>query len=172
MELNNKIKELDEKNTALEQKAKQLEEKNAKLYIKTLENKYYDAYTIGLTHFNSASSHPKYYWNSMRAYCNALLYATEGGHLPLEEAFKALGNKLIYCIENIKKAHENIDNIKEGNDNLPAYDERLIIINQVESAIKSINNNIKDKKDIHNISYKYIEFSKEFSDFIHKYNEY
>lgn len=171
MELNNKIKELDEKNTALELKAKQLEEMSENLDKKALQNKYFNAYTIGLTHFNSASSKPKYYWNSMRAYCNALRYATEGGH-PIQEAFDALCKKMICCLDNIKKNHENINNIVEETDNQPAYDVRLIIINEVSSAINAIDINIKDVKNIHSMSYNYQKFSREFFAFINDYNEY
>ncbi|MBR4994680.1 MAG: hypothetical protein IKY82_01325 [Alistipes sp.] len=172
MELNNKIKELDEKSIALEQKAKQLEEMNKNLIKKALQNEYYNAYTIGLTHFNNASSQPQYYWNSMRAYCNALQCATEGGHDPLKEAFEAISKKLICCIDNIKSVHANTDNIVDGNDNLPAFDIRLIIINEVSNAINAIDTNIKDKKDIESISYNYRKFKNEFFSFINDYKEY
>lgn len=139
MELNKRIKELDDKNQILEQKTRDIDAMSNNL----LECKYYNAYTIGLTHFYNAETKPKYYWNSLRAFCNALKYASNGGH-NIEESVDALSKKMQICLDKIKEVHKDIDNITVCNNDLPEYAKRIKMLNEIEETLKDVNSSIKN----------------------------
>ena len=109
-----------------------------------MECKYYNAYTIGLTYFNNADSKPKYYWNSLRAFCNALKYASNGGH-NIEESIDALSKKMLICLDKIKEVHKNIDNILKSNNDLPEYTNRIKMLNEIEETLKVVNSSLKNR---------------------------
>ncbi len=140
MELNKRIKELDDKNQILEQKTRDIDAMSNNL----LECKYYNAYTIGLTHFYNAETKPKYYWNSLRAFCNALKYASNGGH-NIEESVDALSKKMQICLDKIKEVHKDIDNITVCNNDLPEYAKRIKMLNEIEETLNIVNSSLKNR---------------------------
>ncbi len=149
MELNKRIRDLDEKDKELEQKTEDIDEYHKKL----LECKYYNAYTIGLSHFNNAKSEPKYYWNSLRAYCNALLYATEGGH-DIEEAIDALCHKMQECLSAIKDYHKDWKNITDENEYIPVYPKRVRMADEINDTLKKIHTNLGQTENSNFTSFK------------------
>ena len=158
MELNKRIKELDDKNQILEQKTRDIDAMSNNL----LECKYYNAYTIGLTHFYNAETKPKYYWNSLRAFCNALKYASNGGH-NIEESVDALSKKMQICLDKIKEVHKDIDNITVCNNDLPEYAKRLNMLTEIEETLKIVNSSLKNRELD---SFKIVErFTKDCEDF-------
>jgi hypothetical protein len=140
MELNERIRDLDNKNQILEKKTRDVDVMSNNL----LECKYYNAYTIGLTHFYNADTKPKYYWNSLRAFCNALKYASKGGH-NIEESIDALSKKMQICLDKIKEAHKNIDNILVCNNDLPEYAKRLNMLTEIEETLNIVNSSLKNR---------------------------
>lgn len=158
MELNKKIRDLDEKNKELEQKAKDIDEFHKEL----LKCKYYNAYTIGLTHFNNAKSEPRYYWNSLRAYCNALLYATEGGH-DIGEAIDALCYKMQECLNILKHSHNGLNNILIENEYMPSFSKRVNMVNEIKDTLIKIHENLKQTESANFTEFKNecIEFFKD-----------
>lgn len=140
MELNERIRDLDNKNQILEQKTRDIDAMSNNL----LECKYYNAYTIGLTHFYNAETKPKYYWNSLRAFCNALKYASNGGH-NIEESVDALSKKMQICLDKIKEVHKDIDNITVCNNDLPEYAKRLNMLTEIEETLNIVNSSLKNR---------------------------
>lgn len=93
-----KLKELEEKKNILTQEIQELKEAK-------LECRYYNAYTIGCIRYQMAkSSHEekdkRNYWNALRAFTKALLYAKDGGH-DFERSYNAISEKVSDAINSI-----------------------------------------------------------------------
>lgn len=93
-----KLKELEEKKNILTQEIQELKEAK-------LECRYYNAYTIGCIRYQMAKNFheekdKRNYWNALRAFTKALLYAKDGGH-DFESSYDAISKKVSDAINSI-----------------------------------------------------------------------
>ena len=93
-----KLKELEEKKNILTQEIQELKEAK-------LECRYYNAYTIGCIRYQMAKNFheekdKRNYWNALRAFTKALLYAKDGGH-DFERSYNAISEKVSDAISSI-----------------------------------------------------------------------
>lgn len=141
-DLKKKLIELDADKQDLEKQVS-----DAKAINKRCE--YFNAYTIGIIRYNEAEMNKKpnpeaskrYCWNAIRAYFNALKFASEGGQ-DYTEAWNSFGcNKIRKCIEVLVEIHENKKHgINDGgNDSvMPSYEDRMRYIEDTNKAIDNM----------------------------------
>ena len=163
IDLNKKMEKLD---AAKQEAEKQLDYLNAKLLELDSDKKdladqikrtsdinkkceYFNAYSIGTIRYNEAEMNKKdvpeankrYCWNAIRAYFNALKFASEGGQ-NYKEAWESFGkNKIRKCIDLLIEVHNKTDHGKNDGDNtsvMPSYNDRKRYIEDTNTAIKNI----------------------------------
>ena len=93
-----KLKEFEKEKNILTQEIQELKEAK-------LECRYYNAYTIGCIRYQMAKNFheeedKRNYWNALRAFTKALLYAKDGGH-DFERSYDAISKKVSDAINSI-----------------------------------------------------------------------
>ena len=168
-DLKKKLMELDADKLDLE---KQVNE--AKAINKRCE--YFNAYTIGTIRYNEAEMNKKpnpeaskrYCWNAIRAYFNALKFASEGGQ-DYKEAWESFGqNKISNCIDILIQMHKDYPHGENDGDRdsvMPSYEDRMRYINDTKKAIKGIKTSDLDdnlSSELDNLKAKWNTFLKEY----------
>lgn len=122
-----------------------LEKEMLELKRLNLESHYYNAYSIGTIHYNESGidvQSEEYRqlccWKVLRAYFNALRFASQGGH-DFSDAVNSIGNKkIVKCIEILEKIRHQYP------DTLPLSD-RKIYIRQINTYISNIKTSLQNE---------------------------
>ena len=143
-----KLKELEEKKNILTQEIQELKEAK-------LECRYYNAYTIGCIRYQMAKNFHKEkdkrnYWNALRAFTKALLYAKDGGH-DFESSYNAISKKVSDAINSISGKEDYMIEYFDADSNL------LIMMETINDNMQEIQMYIKEK---YTHIPKYADFSK------------
>ena len=105
---------------------------------------YYNAYTIGRMRYQMAKGYhneikdKRNYWNALRAFTNALLYAKDGGH-DFEDTYDAISNMVFAAIDSISQNEDYM---------LGYFDENskcLIMMETINANMHEIQKYIKEK---------------------------
>lgn len=144
-----KLKEFEKEKNILTQEIQELKEAK-------FECLYFNAYTIGRMRYQMAKGYQyeekdkRYYWNALRAFTNALLYAKAGGH-DFEDTYDAI-SKMVF--EAIKAISEKKGYMKKDFED---DSKCLIMMETINDNMQEIQMYIKEKyTHIH----KYADFSK------------
>lgn len=190
LELNKKMEKLDVAKQETEKQLADLKKKLIELDADKLDlekqvndakaiNKrceYFNAYTIGTIRYNEAEMNKKpnpeaskrYCWNAIRAYFNALKFASEGGQ-DYKEAWESFGqNKISNCIDILIQMHKDYPHGENDGDRdsvMPSYEDRMRYINDTKKAIKGIKTSDLDdnlSSELDNLKAKWNTFLKEY----------
>ena len=132
-----KLKEFEEEKKFLKQEIQELKEAK-------YECLYYNAYTIGRMRYQMAKGYhneikdKRNYWNALRAFTNALLYAKDGGH-DFEDTYDAISNMVFAAIDSISRNEDYM---------LGYFDENskcLIMMETINANMHEIQKYIKEK---------------------------
>ena len=132
-----KLKEFEEEKKFLKQEIQELKEAK-------YECLYYNAYTIGRMRYQMAKGYhneikdKRNYWNALRAFTNALLYAKDGGH-DFEDTYDAISNMVFAAIDSISQNEDYM---------LGYFDENskcLIMMETINANMHEIQKYIKEK---------------------------
>lgn len=132
-----KLKEFEEEKKFLKQEIQELKEAK-------YECLYYNAYTIGRMRYQMAKGYhneikdKRNYWNALRAFTNALLYAKDGGH-DFEDTYDAISNMVFAAIDSISQNEGYM---------LGYFDENskcLIMMETINANMHEIQKYIKEK---------------------------
>lgn len=99
-----KLKEFEEEKKLLKQEIQELK-------VAKFECLYFNAYTIGRMRYQMAKGYhneekdKRNYWNALRAFTNALLYAKEGGH-DFEDTYDAISGMVFSSIDSIIESED------------------------------------------------------------------
>lgn len=138
-----KLKEFEKEKNILTQEIQELKEAK-------LECRYYNAYTIGCIRYQMAKNSQKEedkrnYWNALRAFTKALVYAKDGGH-DFERSYKAMSKKVSDAINSISDAINSISGKKDYM--IGYFDENsnlLIMMETINDNMQEIQMYIKEK---------------------------
>lgn len=144
-----KLKEFEEKKNILTQEIQELKEAK-------FECLYFNAYTIGRMRYQMAKGYhneekdKRNYWNALRAFTNALLYAKAGGH-DFEDTYDAISEMVFAAIDSISQNEDYMIGYFDENSKC------LIMMETINANMQEIQMYIKEKyTHIH----KYSVFSK------------
>ena len=144
-----KLKEFEEEKNILTQEIQELKEAK-------FECLYFNAYTIGRMRYQMAKGYhneekdKRNYWNALRAFTNALLYAKAGGH-DFEDTYDAISEMVFDAIDSILKKEDKMIGYFGKDSKL------LIMMETINDNMQEIQMYIKEKyTHIH----KYADFSK------------
>lgn len=144
-----KLKEFEEKKNILTQEIEELKEAK-------FECLYFNAYTIGRMRYQMAKGYhneekdKRNYWNALRAFTNALLYAKAGGH-DFEDTYDAISEMVFAAIDSISQNEDYMIGYFDENSKC------LIMMETINANMQEIQMYIKEKyTHIH----KYAVFSK------------
>lgn len=144
-----KLKEFEEKKNILTQEIQELKEAK-------FECLYFNAYTIGRMRYQMAKGYhndekdKRNYWNALRAFTNALLYAKAGGH-DFEDTYDAISEMVFAAIDSISQNEDYMIGYFDENSKC------IIMMETINANMQEIQMYIKEKyTHIH----KYAGFSK------------
>ena len=144
-----KLKEFEEEKNILTQEIQELKEAK-------FECLYFNAYTIGRMRYQMAKGYnyeekdKRYYWNALRAFTNALMYAKAGGH-DFEDTYGAISEMVFEAIKAIsEKKGYMIEDFDEDS-------KCLIMMETINDNMQEIQMYIKEK---YTHFHKYAKFSK------------
>ena len=144
-----KLKEFEEEKNILTQEIQELKEAK-------FECLYFNAYTIGRMRYQMAKGYhneekdKRNYWNALRAFTNALLYAKAGGH-DFEDTYDAISEMVFDAIDSILKKEDKMIGYFGKDSKL------LIMMETINDNMQEVQMYIKEKyTHIH----KYADFSK------------
>ena len=144
-----KLKEFEEEKNILTQEIQELKEAK-------FECLYFNAYTIGRMRYQMAKGYnyeekdKRYYWNALRAFTNALLYAKAGGH-DFEDTYDAISEMVFAAIDSISQNEDYMIGYFDENSKC------LIMLETINANMREIQMYIKEK---YTHIYKYAVFSK------------
>ena len=144
-----KLKEFEKEKNILTQEIQELKEAK-------FECLYFNAYTIGRMRYQMAKGYhneekdKRNYWNALRAFTNALLYAKAGGH-DFEDTYDAISEMVFAAIDSISQNEDYMIGYFDENSKC------LIMMETINANMQEIQMYIKEKyTHIH----KYADFSK------------
>ena len=144
-----KLKEFEKEKNILTQEIQELKEAK-------FECLYFNAYTIGRMRYQMAKGYnyeekdKRYYWNALRAFTNALMYAKAGGH-DFEDTYGAISEMVFEAIKAIsEKKGYMIEDFDEDS-------KCLIMMETINDNMQEIQMYIKEK---YTHFHKYAKFSK------------
>ena len=132
-----KLKEFEEKKNILTQEIQELKEAK-------FECLYFNAYTIGRMRYQMAKGYhneekdKRNYWNALRAFTNALLYAKAGGH-DFEDTYDAISEMVFAAIDSISQNEDYMIGYFDENSKC------LIMMETINANMQEIQMYIKEK---------------------------
>ena len=144
-----KLKEFEEKKNILTQEIQELKEAK-------FECLYFNAYTIGRMKYQMAKGYhneekdKRNYWNALRAFTNALLYAKAGGY-DFEDTYDAISEMVFAAIDSISQNEDYMIGYFDENSKC------LIMMETINANMREIQMYIKE---IYTHIQKYSVFSK------------
>ena len=145
-----KLKEFEKEKNILTQEIQELKEAK-------FECLYFNAYTIGRMRYQMAKGYQyeekdkRYYWNALRAFTNALLYAKAGGH-DFEDTYDAISKMVFTAIDSISQNEGYMIEYFDDEDS-----KLLIMMETINDNMQEIQMYIKEK---YTHIPKYADFSK------------
>ena len=145
-----KLKEFEEEKNILTQEIQELKEAK-------FECLYFNAYTIGRMRYQMAEGYhnkekdKRNYWNALRAFTNALLYAKAGGH-NFEDTYDAISKMVFTAIDSISQNEGYMIEYFDDEDS-----KLLIMMETINDNMQEIQMYIKEK---YTHIPKYADFSK------------
>ena len=132
-----KLKEFEKEKNILTQEIQELKEAK-------FECLYFNAYTIGRMRYQMAKGYnyeekdKRYYWNALRAFTNALLYAKAGGH-DFEDTYDAISEMVFAAIDSISQNEDYMIGYFDENSKC------LIMMETINANMQEIQMYIKEK---------------------------
>ena len=132
-----KLKEFEKEKNILTQEIQELKEAK-------FECLYFNAYTIGRMRYQMAEGYQyeekdkRYYWNALRAFTNALLYAKAGGH-DFEDTYDAISEMVFAAIDSISQNEDYMIGYFDENSKC------LIMMETINANMQEIQMYIKEK---------------------------